>query len=88
MFEKMELCHRPVHGSFPVPLVLNKKCVRLTLTVFLAEMWSMLFSGSWEVRLLWAVCVLGPRDSGFVSFSFLGEVNAGDSGSLLFISSY
>lgn len=40
------------------------------------------------MRLLWAVRVLGPRDSGFVSCPFMGEVNAGDSGSLLFISSY
>lgn len=23
---KMELCHRPVHGSFPAPLALNRKC--------------------------------------------------------------
>lgn len=77
MFEKMELCHRPVHGSFPVPLVLNKKCVRLTLTVFLAEMWSMLSSGSWEVRPLRAVCVLGPRDSGCVLFFSGGGESGG-----------
>lgn len=63
--------------AVPVSFVLNKARETHLHRVFLAEMQERVALGGWEVRLLLVVCVLRPRESGFLSLFSMGEVGWG-----------